>query len=122
MSASQYTLALRSNSAIFFGGDGFSLGFFGQYEAPHAYVRDDMYGLSLRAGSSWFFEIGGGPYRKFFEGVGGTGYGGYLLFGKQLGQYAQVSLLAVTKDISAGSLENRNITELYPSIGITWGM
>lgn len=120
MSATHYSLALRSNTALLFGTSSFSVGFFGQYEAPHAYVRDDMYGLSLRAGSNWFVEAGGGPYRKFYDGVGGSGYGGYFLFGKQLGRLVQVSILTVSKDISSGSLERRSIIEFYPSIGITW--
>lgn len=121
MSATHYTFAVRTNSAIFLGGDSFSLGVFGQYEAPHAYVRDEMYGVSLRAGSNWFFELGGGPFQKTFEGVVGMGTGGYLLLGKQMTQLVQVSLMAVAKDISTGNLESRNITEFYPSVGITWG-
>lgn len=121
ISATQYTFSSRTNAAAFLGFDSFSVGVFGQYEAPHSYVRDEMYGLSLRTGMNWFFELGGGPFQKTFEGVGGNGYGGYLMLGKQLGQRAQVSLMAVAKDISSGGLEKRSITEFYPSLGITWG-
>ncbi len=113
-------VSIRNNTSVLFGNKTISVGPFFQYEMAHSYAKDQAFGVSLRTGEKFIYELGAGSYQKTFENINGTGSLIFFLFGAKLNSILQVSILTINKEIAGGDLEKRSLFDIYPSLGIDW--